>query len=99
MPAPGAQARRERSPQAQSCELDAPADPWPEGITSDTRLSIPKMAIHRARNTAQKVASLRHFTLNVVKRDAKRKVGFANARKWAGWHGNYLLEFLIAVDP
>ena len=52
-------------------------------------------ARHRARNTAQNMTTLRHFALNVIKRDAKRKVGVANSRKRAGWDRNYLLGLLL----
>ena len=55
-------------------------------------------ARHRARNTAQNLTTLRHFALNVIKRDAKRKVGVANSRKRAGWDRNYLLQLLIGAD-
>jgi predicted transposase YbfD/YdcC len=54
-------------------------------------------ARHRARNTAQNLTTLRHFTLNVIKRDAKRKVGVSNSRKRAGWDRNYLLALLIGA--
>ena len=55
-------------------------------------------ARHRARNTAQNLTTLRHFALNVLKRDTKRKVGIANSRKRAGWDRNYLLQLLIGAD-
>jgi len=51
-------------------------------------------ARHRARNTAQNLATLRHFALNIIKQDAERKVGIANARKRAGWDRAYLLKLL-----
>lgn len=51
-------------------------------------------ARHRANNTAQNLTTLRHFALNVIKQDAKRKVGVANSRRRAGWDRNYLLELL-----
>ncbi len=54
-------------------------------------------ARHRARNTAQNMTILRHFTLNLIKRDSNRKVGVANSRKRAGWDRNYLLSLL--TDP
>jgi predicted transposase YbfD/YdcC len=54
-------------------------------------------ARHRARNTAQNLATLRHFALNVIKQDKRRKVGVATARKRAGWDRNYLLELLVAA--
>ena len=54
-------------------------------------------ARHRARNTAQNLTTLRHFALNVIKRDTKRKVGVSNSRKRAGWDRNYLLGLLIGA--
>ncbi len=51
-------------------------------------------ARHRARNTAQNMTTLRHFALNIVKRDPTRKLGVANSRKRAGWDHNYLLNLL-----
>jgi predicted transposase YbfD/YdcC len=51
-------------------------------------------ARHRARNTAQNMTILRHFALNIIKRNSKRKLGVANTRKQAGWDRNYLLELL-----
>ena len=51
-------------------------------------------ARHRARNTAQNMTTLRHFALNIVKRDTKRKLGVANSRRRAGWDRSYLLELL-----
>ena len=56
-------------------------------------------ARHRARNTAQNMTTLRHFALNLVKRDGKRKVGVANSRKRAGWDRNYLLSLLTNPAP
>lgn len=51
-------------------------------------------ARHRAGNTAQNMTTLRHFALNLIKRDSKRKLGVANSRKRAGWDRNYLIELL-----
>lgn len=51
-------------------------------------------ARHRARNTAQNMTTLRHFALNIVKRDDKRNLGVANSRKRAGWDRAYLLDLL-----
>jgi predicted transposase YbfD/YdcC len=51
-------------------------------------------ARHRARNTAQNMTTLRHFALNIVKNDRRRKLGVANSRKRAGWDRSYLLELL-----
>ena len=56
-------------------------------------------ARHRARNTAQNMTTLRHFALNLVRRDGKRKVGIATARKSAGWDKNYLLSLLTNPVP
>jgi len=55
-------------------------------------------ARHRARNTAQNLATLRHFALNVVKQDGERKVGVATSRKRAGWDRSYLIKLLTAAD-
>lgn len=55
-------------------------------------------ARHRARNTAQNMNTLRHFSLNIVKQDSKRKVGVANSRKRAGFDRNYLLELLMGAQ-
>lgn len=51
-------------------------------------------ARHRAKNTAQNMATLRHFALNIIKRDPNRKLGVANSRKRAGWDHSYLVELL-----
>lgn len=51
-------------------------------------------ARHRARHTAQNLATLRHFALNIVKLDATRKLGVANSRRRAGWDRDYLLHLL-----
>lgn len=51
-------------------------------------------ARHRARNTAQNMTTLRHFALNIVKSDRRRKLGVANSRKRAGWDRSYLLQLL-----
>ncbi len=53
-------------------------------------------ARHRARNTAQNLATLRHFALNVVRQDGERKVGIATSRKRAGWDRSYLIKLLTA---
>lgn len=55
-------------------------------------------ARHRARNTAQNMTTLRHFALNIIKQDTKRKVGIANSRKRAGWDRAYLLELLTGAE-
>ena len=51
-------------------------------------------ARHRARNTAENMTTLRHFALDIIKSDTKRKLGVANTRKRAGWDRNYLIELL-----
>jgi predicted transposase YbfD/YdcC len=56
-------------------------------------------ARHRARNTAQNMATLRHFSLNIIKCDKGRKLGVANSRKRAGWDHDYLLELLKGATP
>jgi hypothetical protein len=40
------------------------------------------------------MTTLRHFALNIVKNDRRRKLGVANSRKRAGWDRSYLLELL-----
>lgn len=55
-------------------------------------------ARHRARNTAQNLATLRHFALNIVRQDSERKVGVANSRKRAGFDRNYLIKLLTGVS-
>jgi len=51
-------------------------------------------ARHRAKNTAQNLGTLRHFALNIVKQDKKRKVGIHTCRQRAGWDKGYLLQLL-----
>lgn len=51
-------------------------------------------ARHRAKNTAQNMTILRHFSLNIVKQDKTRKLGVANSRRRAGWDRDYLLHLL-----
>jgi hypothetical protein len=55
-------------------------------------------ARHRARNTAQNMATMRHFAMNIIKRDPDRKLGVANSRKRAGWDSNYLIRLLTAPE-
>lgn len=55
-------------------------------------------ARHRAQNTAQNMTILRRFALNIIKRDAKRKLGVANSRKRAGFDRNYLLHLLMGAQ-
>jgi predicted transposase YbfD/YdcC len=54
-------------------------------------------ARHRARNTAQNLATLRHFALNIVKQDGDRKLGVANSRKRAGWDRSYLIKLMTGA--
>jgi len=51
-------------------------------------------ARHRAPNTAANMTTLRHFALNLIKADKRRKLGVANARKRAGWDRSYLVSLL-----
>ncbi len=51
-------------------------------------------ARHRAQNTAQNLATLRHFALNIVRQDRDRELGVANSRKRAGWDRSYLIKLL-----
>jgi predicted transposase YbfD/YdcC len=51
-------------------------------------------ARHRARNTAQNMTTVRHFALNIIRRDKTRKLGVANSRRRAGWDRAYLMELL-----
>ena len=53
-------------------------------------------ARHRARHLAENFTTLRHFALNLLKRDPKREHGIANARKRAGWDHDYLLGVLTS---
>jgi predicted transposase YbfD/YdcC len=55
-------------------------------------------ARHRAGNTAQNLTTLRHFALNIIKRDTNRKLGVANSRKRAGWDRGYLLDLLKGAN-
>jgi predicted transposase YbfD/YdcC len=55
-------------------------------------------ARHRARNTAANLATLRHFALNIVRQDKRRKLGVANSRKRAGFDRGYLLELLTSAS-
>ena len=52
---------------------------------------------HRAKNTAENMTTLRHFALDIIKSDTKRKLGVANTRKRAGWDRNYLIELLTGA--
>jgi predicted transposase YbfD/YdcC len=54
-------------------------------------------ARHRARNTAENMTTLRHFALDIIRSDKKRKLGVANTRKRAGWDRNYLIELLTGA--
>jgi predicted transposase YbfD/YdcC len=53
-------------------------------------------ARHRARNLAENLTTLRHFALNLFKRDPDRKLGVANSRRRAGWDHDYLLQVLTS---
>jgi predicted transposase YbfD/YdcC len=53
-------------------------------------------ARHRAHHLAQNFSTLRHFALNLLKRDPHRKLGIANSRKQAGWDHAYLLQILTS---
>jgi predicted transposase YbfD/YdcC len=55
-------------------------------------------ARHRAQNTAQNLAILRHFALNIVRQDSERKLGVANSRRRAGWDRSYLIKLLTGVS-
>lgn len=54
-------------------------------------------ARHRAKNTAQNMTTLRHFALNILKQDKKRKVGINLSRKRAGWDRSYLIDLLAGA--
>lgn len=54
-------------------------------------------ARHRAKNCAANFATLRHFTLNLLKKDKTQKVGIANKRKLAGFSREYLLHILTGA--
>ena len=51
-------------------------------------------ARHRAKNTAANMTTVRHFALNLIKADKKRKLGVANTRKQAGGDRHYLVSLL-----
>ena len=53
-------------------------------------------ARHRARYVAQNFTTLRHFALNLIKRDPGRRIGVAGSRKHAGWDHNFLLRVLTS---
>jgi predicted transposase YbfD/YdcC len=53
-------------------------------------------AMHRARHLAENLTTLRHFALNLFKRDPDRKLGVANSRRRAGWDHGYLLRVLTS---
>lgn len=53
-------------------------------------------ARHRARHLAENLTTLRHFALNLLKRDPDRKLGVANSRRRAGWDHDYLLRILTS---
>lgn len=55
-------------------------------------------ARHRARHLAQNMTTLRHFALNLLKRDPDRKLGVANSRKRAGWDHDYLVRLLTSSE-
>jgi predicted transposase YbfD/YdcC len=56
-------------------------------------------ARHRARHLAENFTTLRHFAINLLKRDPDRKLGVANSRRRAGWDHNYLLRVLTSEAP
>jgi predicted transposase YbfD/YdcC len=51
-------------------------------------------ARHRARHLAENLTTMRHFALNLLKRDPDRRLGVAASRKRAGWDHQYLLHVL-----
>lgn len=51
-------------------------------------------ARHRAKNTADNFAILRHFAINLLKSEKTIKVGVANKRKRAGWSKDYLFTII-----
>jgi predicted transposase YbfD/YdcC len=53
-------------------------------------------ARHRARHLAENFTTLRHFALNLLKRDPARRLGVAASRKRAGWDHGYLLHVLTS---
>ena len=53
-------------------------------------------ARHRSRHLAENLTTLRHFALNLLKRDPDRKLGVANSRRRAGWDHEYLLRILTS---
>lgn len=53
-------------------------------------------ARHRARNLAHNMTTLRHFSLNLLKRFPDRRIGIAGTRKRAGWDRTFLLRILTS---
>lgn len=53
-------------------------------------------ARHRARYLAENLTTLRHFALNLLKRDPARQHGIALSRKRAGWDHEHLLRVLTS---
>lgn len=53
-------------------------------------------ARHRARNLAHNLTTLRHFSLNLLKRLPERRLGIAASRKRAGWDRDFLLRILTS---
>jgi hypothetical protein len=43
------------------------------------------------------MATLRHFAVDIIKFDKRRKLGVANTRKRAGWDRSYLIELLTGA--
>lgn len=48
----------------------------------------------RLGHAANNLAIIRHFALNLIKQDKKRKIGVKGSRKRAGWDVNYLQHLL-----
>lgn len=55
-------------------------------------------ARHRAGNTAANLTILRHFSLNLIKRDKTRRLGVANTRKKMGWNPNHLIKLMTDTE-
>jgi predicted transposase YbfD/YdcC len=55
-------------------------------------------ARHRVRNCAQNFATLRHFSLNLVKNMPGRRLGVANTRKILGWDRSAFIRLFTAPE-
>ena len=52
----------------------------------------------RAGHSAENLALMRHFAVNLLKQEKSSRVGIEAKRKQAGWDENYLLKVLKILD-